>query len=764
MRREFFIGAFLFLICLVVFSPVYHADFIHWDDDLNITGNPHIKEINRENLRWMFTDFAFMRRYVPMSWLTWGVTAHIFGLNPRAFHLEGLLLHAINAVLLFVLLKKILSLASKEQNGTHATIAAAAGALLWAIHPLRVEVVAWANCQMYAQSLLLLMLSTLVYLRAVARQTANKALIFLSAFLFLLSLLSYPTGIAFVAVLLILDIFLLRRLPMDPRRWFEASMRPLWLEKVPFIIATVAVAGVTLWARSHLSEFWKTSDRIAEFGWASRLAQAFYIWAYYAWKPWVSFEWSPVYTQLVSFRVTDWPFVLSSLAVVGVTILLFAKRARWPWAFALWQCHLLLLIPMLGLTEHPHYPNDRYNYIAAIVWSVLIAWVVQRLFVTKWKPAIALLGLFAVTLSVFSFQQTKIWRNSETLFGSVLTKLGREPYRADIYWRLGKTQASDKNIAGAIENFSRSLELAPASAPVHVSLAEAYLANQETNAALKEYELAVKYDDRNALAHYNLGVLLEQQNKSADALPHLQKATEIDPNNADALNSLSRCLAQSGQIDQAMKAVRRVLELDPGHPFANFNLGNALMQQRKIPEALDHFVQAVKSKPDFADAHSQLGTCLAMSGHVGDALPHFVEAARLKPNPATFLSIGMASAQSGKFNEAVKAYKEALRMNPDFVAALMNLGWILASHHEASLRNGGEALGLAKHAVELTNEKDPESLDLLAAAYAECQKFPEAATAISKAISLASAKGQENRTTQLQARLELYRTEKPLRQ
>ncbi len=765
MRRNFLIGAILFVISIAVFAPVYNAEFIHWDDDLNITGNPHIQKLNAENLKWMFTDFSFMRRYVPMSWLTWGTTAHFFGLNPRAFHIEGLLLHAINTVLVFLLLQKLLRLAQKSPNDTRITIGSALGALIWAVHPLRVEVVAWANCQMYAQSLLLLLGSTFAYLRAINGAGGKIKFLILSTLLFLLSLLTYPTGIAFVAILLVIDIFVLSRLPGNPLLWIGKESRTVLFEKLPFVISTLVVAGVTLWARSHLTEFWKAGDQISEFGWPSRIAQAFYMWAYYVWKPWFSFEWSPVYTQLVNFRPTQWPFVLSTVGVIAATLFLFLKRKRWPWASALWLCHLALLVPMLGLTEHPHYPNDRYNYIAAIVWSVLIALAVQHV-AGKGKQIILVAVVIAATgFSVFSFQQTKVWTNSVALFEGILQRLGNDPFSGNIYWRLGNTFADKGEFPRAIDNFKKALAIDPSSAAVHVSLAESYLGQGDTNAAIIEYETAVKSAPQHSLAQYNLGVLLDQQGKTSEAIPHLRLAIEANPQNLDAYNTLARDLGRTGQINEAMEILSKSLQLDPGNPTANFNLGHALLSQNKLPEALEHFARAVKSKPEFAEAHYQLGTCLAMTGRVADGLTEFIEAARLNPHsPECFLAVGMASAQTGRFSSAISAYREAIRLNPDFMRALMNLGWILASHQDASLRNGPEALALAQRAVSLTQEKDFESLDLLAASYAECKKFPEAAASVSKAISLANANGQPTRATQLEARLELYRSERPLRQ
>ena len=773
MRRTVLLGVILFLTCVAVFSPVYQGEFLHWDDDLNITGNAHVHKFDRETIRWMFTDFSHMRRYVPMSWLTWALTYQFFGPNPHAFHLEGILLHATNALLIFLLLKKICLLYRRDDNEEKAILPAFLGAVIWAIHPLRVEVVAWANCQMYAQALLFVLLSTFLYLRGIQAESSKRFWSLLgSTFFLLLSLLTYPVAFGFVAVLFVIDIFLLKRLPINPVLWLKADWRVVVVEKILFIVTTLGVACVTLWARSHLSTFWQTNDQSVGFGWPSRIAQAFYIWAYYIWKPVFSFQLSPVYTQLTSFRPTDWPFVASFVGVIGATVFLWIKRARWPWAFGLWLCHLALLVPMLGLTEHPHYPNDRYNYVESILASVFLMFFIRGL-TGKWQkvaPALVLTG--SIFLGFFAFQQTHMWHSNTVFFETIVEKLGNDPYQLDTLWRLGKAYVEEDDHVHALAVYNRAVKMAPQSvvlqqlrSDIHVSAAKALLEKSDTNSAIAEYELGKQCNSNNFYASYNLGLLLEQQNKISEALENFKIAIRIDTNHANAYNGLGRCLAKAGNMEDAMRAFAMALKISPNNAYANFNIGHALMSQNKFAEALDYYNEAIKAKPDFAEGHYQIGTCLAMTGRVADALPYFTEAARLNPNsPDFFLGLGMASAQTGRFASAISAYRAALRLNPDYLRAVINLGWILASHQDANLRNGAEALDLAKHAVELTQEKDFDSFDLLAAAYAECNKFPEAATAISKAIALADSYGRKERAMQLEARLELYKAERPLRQ
>ena len=168
--------------------------------------------------------------------------------------------------------------------------------------------------------------------------------------LFAASLLTYPLALSYVAVLILIDFFPLRRFGQG---FFVPAARRVWLEKVPFVLVFGLVFAATLWARGHGSWQWERPVNLEQFGLLSRVMQAFYIWAYYLWKPLLPFDLSPVYTTLGEFDPLSLRFVLSLALVVVITLILFWKRRQWPGLFALWLCHLVVLVPFLGLTEYP---------------------------------------------------------------------------------------------------------------------------------------------------------------------------------------------------------------------------------------------------------------------------------------------------------------------------------------------------------------------------------------------------------------------------
>ena len=139
--------AVLLLIPFVVFFPTLEAGFLNWDDDVNVFENPHVQGLTAENLKWMFTDFSHAIRYKPLSWLGWAIVHELFGLNPFGFHFANVLVHCVNTLLLFAVMRRLVRLALSDANESDGFISMVCmfGALLWALHPMRVEPVAWIS-------------------------------------------------------------------------------------------------------------------------------------------------------------------------------------------------------------------------------------------------------------------------------------------------------------------------------------------------------------------------------------------------------------------------------------------------------------------------------------------------------------------------------------------------------------------------------------------------------------------------------------------
>ncbi|MBU6415225.1 tetratricopeptide repeat protein [Patescibacteria group bacterium] len=460
----------------VVFMRTLDSDFVRWDDGTNITQNPFLTHgISIQNLAWMFSDTSYMRRWVPLSWLVWNADFTISGLNPRLFHFNNLFIHIANTVLVFLIIRRLLfvldDLAGVRKPKRLLVVCAAIGALLWAIHPLRVEVVAWVSGYMYGQALFFLLISALSYLYYVAMPGANgkkKMLYGVSVAAFAASLLTYPIALAFPIVLVILDIYPLLRLGVSWKNWKNAETQNVFVEKIPFFAIAISVFAVTLRARIHAGAFWGRPPSLETFGVTDRIAQAFYMWARFLWKTLWPMNLSPVYTALVTFNPLGFPFALSALAVIVVTIVLWLKRFQYKGIFAVWFAHLVILIPFLGLTEHPYYPSDRYSYVVSVIWAVPLAAALSMIW-SWWGGSarvLRALGLFGVLClaawwSILSFQQIYVWKNSETLFRYMITELGDNPYRSDILWRLGVFLADNGRYEEAIKNLSLAVKINP---------------------------------------------------------------------------------------------------------------------------------------------------------------------------------------------------------------------------------------------------------------------------------------------------------------
>ncbi|HVW20188.1 MAG TPA: tetratricopeptide repeat protein [Opitutaceae bacterium] len=518
----------------LVFRGTLGGGFLQWDDDINVVNNPHVHALGWANLRWMFTDAQYMRRYLPLGWLRWAADYAAFGPDPRPFHFGNLLFHAADAVLLFAAIRALLRRRAARSAGLE--VCAALGALSWAVHPLRAEAVAWISTGQYCQAVCFLLLSFLAYLAAADRPRA-RGLRAAALAAFAASLLSYPAALGYPAALLALDAWVLGRC-RDRAGW----KRALW-EKAPYALVTALVLAATLASRYGARGIWTPPPTLAQFGLGARLMQAAYVWAYFLWKPLFPFHLAPVYTALVDFDPLAWPFLASAALVLGLTALLLWRRRRWPAALGAWLCHLALLVPMLGLTEHPHYASDRYVYLASLVWSAALGGALLRLWPRR-PLRLAALGAAAVLLALAaraSAAQARIWHDSETLFQAALARLGPDPYRYDILLRLGRLRESEGRLPQAEAAFRQALAARPDEAE----------------------------------AKGRLGLVLFEQGRAAEAEAYLGPAARLGRESADAQAALIAGFLRSGLGGEALEFARAAARLQPDSPGARENLALA---------------------------------------------------------------------------------------------------------------------------------------------------------------------------------------------
>jgi len=578
------------LVTFAVFLPALQNQFVNWDDPTNFLDNPYYRGLGWSQLRWMWT--THLGHYIPLTWMTLGLDYLLWGMNPFGYHLTSLLLHAANAVVFFFVVHRILPLAlpSRSERGHALAVAAGFAALVFAIHPLRVESVAWVTERRDVLSGLFYLLTILLYLRACEGGARGRGWYWLSVAVFVCALLSKSMVVNLPVVLLILDVYPLRRLGGSIGWWSEPARR-VYVEKIPFVLLAAAASAIALMAQlSH-----DTMVSVVQLSALGRLAVSVYGLSFYLWKTVAPVSLSPLYERSV---VNPWaaPFLLSYGGVVTITALALACRRRAPGLPAAWLAYVVILLPVLGLFQSgPQIAADRYTYLAGLGWAIfagagLFSCWRLRPFLSTGLTASVLLGL-----GVLTWNQVHVWHDSKTLWAQALAI---DPNSSVAQNDFGEALAQQGKLAEAIEHYRQALNIRP------------------------------DYAD----AHYNWAGALAQQGRLADAVDHYQRALQIAPDDADAHNAWGAALAQQGRLAEAAEHYRQALRIRPDHAAAHNNWGAALTEQRKLAEAIEHYRQALNIRPDYADAHYNWGLVLAQQGKRAEASEHFRQALRINPD------------------------------------------------------------------------------------------------------------------------------------
>ncbi len=597
-QSPLFFSALVAIVTLVTFLNVLNADFVAWDDNWCVYNNPNLGGVSLRNLYLLFTDTIVSSGfYTPLNGLRWCITYHLFGLDPFWYHFGNWLIHGANAVLIFLILRKLLLSGSSRRgevaaNRTWITVSAALGSLIWSVHPLRVSVVAWVSAGGYGQMLLFLLISLMCYLKAnenTTRILSRRLYLLISITSFAASLLSQPFGVSFIVVFFLIDVYLLRRLG-GSRGWVKtAAARRVLLEKVPFFAVALIVVLVNFIILLFSSRGGHENVPLVKFGLTERFMQAMYIWAYYAWRPWYPVNLSPVYTTFVHFNPFSPPFIGSLLVVVSTITALFFLRHRWPLGLALGICHLVLLVPALGLLEQQHYHSDRYSLIVSLCWSVLLA---AWLAVTKIRrmfryTVLCLLIAAIVTLSLLSYRQTRVWNNSVTLFQHMIRFLDDNTYRRNIYWELGEMLEQQNKTDEAIENYKRILQIVPDHPIALYKIALIYYNSGNYSLAIPYFNRFLRQRPDAYDANYYIGVAYLQQTQVDKAIKHFDRVLLLRPTSIETHNALGIAYTRKGEYDMAIQHFNEALRFEPANPKVIKNL-NKVLKKKEVKSSENH--------------------------------------------------------------------------------------------------------------------------------------------------------------------------------
>src|SRR5713226_6535756 len=324
-RGSWLVPVLIALVTFTAFLPTLQNEFVGWDDATNFLDNPHYRGLAWTHIRWMWT--THLGHYIPLTWMTLGLDYLLWGMNPVGYHLTSLLLHAANAVVFFFVVHRILTLAlpSPSERGHALAVAAGFAALVFAIHPLRVESVAWVTERRDVLSGLFYLVTILMYLRACEQGARGRGWYWLSVAVFVCALLSKSMVVNLPVVLLILDVYPLRRLGGDIG-WSSEAARRVYVEKIPFVLLAAAASAIAFMAQSSVH----AALSLVQLSVPGRLAVSAYGLSFYLWKTVAPVNLSPLYELRPPVNPGTMPFILSYGLVLAITAIILALRRRVP--------------------------------------------------------------------------------------------------------------------------------------------------------------------------------------------------------------------------------------------------------------------------------------------------------------------------------------------------------------------------------------------------------------------------------------------------
>lgn len=522
--RALGICLFLAVITWIVFGQTLRHDFLNIDDVDYVLRNPEIiRGLTPEGIIWAFTHFH-ASNWHPVTWISHMLDCKLYGLSPGGHHLTNVLLHLATAILLFLVLRQM----------TGALWRSAIVAALFAIHPLRVESVAWVAERKDVLSGLFFVLTIGAYVRY-ARRPFSLARYGLVALLFALGLMCKPMLVTLPFVLLLLDYWPLNRLAEPGDRKILQMPRRLLLEKLPLFVLATASCLLTLFAQKGAIQ------SFASISFPFRVANAFISYAAYLRQLFWPVDLAALYPFPKGNIALAGMVSLALLAGISLGVFFLRRRA---YLVTGWLWYLIMLGPVIGFVQVGIQARaDRYTYLPQIGLYLLVTWSVSDL-CARWRHRRLLLGvLSALVLGGLTFvarTQASHWRNSESLWTHAVACTS---VNALAHTNLGQAFYEKGMMDEAIGHYRKALEIEPDQALAHSAIGLALAGTGRPDEALFHLARALEINPNFADAHYNLGNTFLQIGRANDALVHYQKALQINPHDIEALNNMAWVLA-----------------------------------------------------------------------------------------------------------------------------------------------------------------------------------------------------------------------------
>jgi tetratricopeptide (TPR) repeat protein len=579
------------LLTFLVYLKALNNDFLNWDDDLYIFENPHITSFDPLFIKWAFFDF-YAANWHPLTWMSHALDYALWVLNPVGHHVTNNFIHAANTFLVVILTVKLLKShqerALSEGMGTflddrRSLIGGGVTGLLFGLHPLHVESVAWVAERKDLLCALFFLLSIVMYTNAVMRREHGAerksltpgAMRYTFCF-FVLSLLSKPMAVSLPAVLLIMDWFPFRRIQS------MKSLRFVLVEKLPFIGLSLVSSVLTILAQKSGNAM--VMMKILPL--STRLAVAAKALMTYLWNMVYPVNLIPYYPYPEDASFLSIEYLLSLLLALGISLLCvgFLRKDKL-WA-SIWIYYIVTLIPVLGIIQvGGQAMADRYAYLPSLgpflAMGVLAGWIsrkienIKKQTIRSFAQLAAILLLF-LSLSYLTVQQISIWKNDFTLWDHVIKNQRREVPFA--YYHRGLAAMAIGRIDRAMDDFNKALALDPSDYYAYVNRGMVYIETGQMDKAMEDFDKAIALNPRSFEAYTNKGMAYGRAGLLDKSIEQFNRAIEINPNVDIAYGNRGLAYALIGQPDRALEDFNKAIQLDADYEEAFFYRGNLYLK------------------------------------------------------------------------------------------------------------------------------------------------------------------------------------------
>ncbi len=523
---------------LVVFFPSLTHGWTNFDDPMFLLGETGWRGLGPSVWVWAFTS-KVGSVYQPLAWLSYGLDFTLWGMTPRGYHLQSVLWHALSAALMFLVARRALLAARTERAGEPSwgvDAAAFFSAMVFSVHPLRVESVSWISERRDVICAAFVLAAVWAYLRAREPGHPGRPLGPVIA-LFLLSLFAKGMALLLPVALLALDVYPLRRIGARGEG-VVAAIR----EKLPLFAASVVFGLIGLAVQVRIRWTYEQHGLLA------RLAQACYAFIFYLRQTLWPCGLMPLYELRPPMNPFETRFIIGALAVAAVAWACWRLRRSRPWlgAGAFW--YGVLLFPVCGLFQFgPQLVADRYSYITALPLAVFAGAALRAGLVRRRAVSLAVAGVIVLALGAACVRQQSFWRDSEALWARVLSG---DPDCATAHGSVGVLRVSAGRFAEALDHFQRAIDAFPGCVNDQYRLAEILTGTKVPAEEERRVRAAVETHPICRKARSNIGAVLAQTGQMSAAAEVLRVAALIDPEDYGARLNFARVQAELAKARQ----------------------------------------------------------------------------------------------------------------------------------------------------------------------------------------------------------------------